>query len=96
MTAAETGEQYEPERYRVAALEAEVTDPNIEPGRLDWPLEEIPDPGPDGCTPITGEDAAKLATALGDATEITIWSAPGVEDFQLEVRPLLPHEQDCP
>jgi hypothetical protein len=91
---AETSDWLAVDRYRVMALEPlEGDELDVEPNRLDWPLDEAPAMGE--CTPVTGEDATTLEGVLDRATEITVWTGPGGEVFRAAVRPVLPHEPDC-
>jgi hypothetical protein len=91
---AETSDWLAVDRYRVMALEPlEGDELDVEPNRLDWPLEQAPAMGE--CTAVTGEDAVALEGVLDRATEITVWTGPDGETFRAAVRPVLPHEPDC-
>ena len=89
---------YTPERYRVRANpppDPSQLDPaGPQPTALDWPA-AIDVPAEGACTPITGEAVAGFEAVLGEANELTQWTA-GDRTFSLVVRPVLPHEPDCP
>lgn len=86
-----------PERYRVLAgppLDPSTLDPaGPQPTSLAWPV--VPEPVDGQCTAIAGDGVAALAEALGSANELTQWTV-GDRTFSLAVRPVLPHEPDCP
>lgn len=90
------GGQYVPERYRVLPLVPDQElDPAVEPDTRDWPLPEV-DLREGECTPVSGGQADELGEALESASEITHWRTESGETFTLSVRPVLPHEPDCP
>lgn len=91
--AAET--PYEPARYRVLGSEPPA-DPgtDVAPNELAWP-EGVPEPIEATCVSIGGDAAAGFAATLASASEITRWSI-GDRVLNVAVRPVLPHEPDCP
>jgi hypothetical protein len=90
-------EPFVPDRYRVRArppIDPADFDPSVQPNVVDWP--STIDPPPEGaCTAITGDAVDAFVAALEQATELTQWTA-GDRTFSLVVRPVLPHEPDCP
>jgi hypothetical protein len=94
VTAGESSDMVRPERYRVLPVRPGPDEvPDVEPNRLDWPLEVDLVEGE--CTPITGDDVAALESALEQATEITLWADDDGTGWRLAIRPVLPHEPDC-
>ncbi|HEV2068832.1 MAG TPA: hypothetical protein VGR26_03465 [Acidimicrobiales bacterium] len=90
------GEPYVAERYRILPLAPEPSvDPAVEPDERRWPFPEIVLRGRE-CTAVSGDRAIELGDALRSATEITRWRTASDETFVLSVRPVLPHEPDCP
>ena len=86
-----------PDRYRVRArpaLDPADVDPAVQPNVVAWPAAVEPPPD-DACTAITGDAVEPFVAALDQASEITQWTA-GERTFSLVVRPVLPHEPDCP
>lgn len=90
------GEPYVAERYRILPLAPESSvEPVVGPNERRWPFPEIV--LRDGeCTAVSGDRAIELGDALRSATEITRWRTASDETFVLSVRPVLPHEPDCP
>jgi hypothetical protein len=94
VTAGESSDMVRPERYRVLpVVPAPDEAPDVEPNRLDWPLDVELVEGE--CTPVTGDDVAALESALERATEITLWADDDGTEWRLAIRPVLPHEPDC-
>jgi hypothetical protein len=96
LTAAETAEFLEPDRYRVqprSPRAGEVVE-GIEPNRLDWPLPDI-DLAEGRCTALSGEAAEVLRSNLDRASDITVWVESDGSEWRLAIRPVLPHEPDC-
>lgn len=95
------GKHYEPERYRVLPLDpdsntpAPADDTGIEPDGRDWPFPHIA-LEPNRCAVVTGADAAEFTRELQQANELTRWRTSSGEAYPLAVRPVLPHEPDCP
>jgi hypothetical protein len=91
-------EPYAADRYRVLAsppIDATTLDPaGPQPTEMAWP-DGLPEPVEGMCVAITGDGAATLTTALEQANELTQWRL-GDRLFGLAVRPVLPHEPDCP
>lgn len=86
---------YQPERYRVQASSPPAAgDLDVAPNELAWP-EGLPEPVEGRCVAITGDDVAAFEEALTAASEITRWSV-GERVVTLAIRPVLPHEPDCP
>jgi hypothetical protein len=86
------------ERYRVQAgppVDPAGLDPNgPQPNDVVWP-DGLPEPVEGECVAITGDDVAPFAAALEQANELSQWHL-GDRVFSLVVRPVLPHEPDCP
>ena len=97
----EEGERYDPERYRVLPLQADEADAGgtgvdgLQADEQEWPLPDVA-LTERSCAAVTGEQADLLEEALDGATEITRWRVASGEVFTLAVRPVLPHEPDCP
>lgn len=90
------GSAYVPDRYRLLPLPAEpAIDEVVEPDERRWPFPDVPLVEGE-CTALAGQEAVELRDALEDATEITRWSADAGQTYVLAVRPVLPHEPDCP
>jgi len=95
--------QYQPERYRVLPLVVDRNEPTPagEPGTepqpqiRDWPFAHIT-LVENECAAVTGPDAANFRQALREANEMTRWRTQSGELYNLAVRPVLPHEPDCP
>lgn len=97
-------DEYPLDRIQIISQPAElapVSDPNIDPGHMDWPLttplSELGDPAymeESRCFVIAGEDYAQVMPLLRDATSITRWDSAGAS-FVLYPRPLLPDEEGC-
>lgn len=100
VTGGEAGD-YEPERYRVLPLAIDRNEPapeaeaGIEPQVRDWPFPHIA-LAANECVAVGGDDAARFREELRQANEITRWRTHSGELFNLAVRPVLPHEPDCP
>lgn len=93
VTAGETSDMVRPDRYRVLPVRPGPDEvPDVEPNRLDWPLDVALVEGE--CTPVTGDDVAALEATLDQATEITLWADGGTQ-WRLAIRPVLSHEPDC-
>jgi hypothetical protein len=94
VTAAEA-EPYVPDRYRVLPIPSsgEPADGGA-PEEREWPVPEVT-PTEGQCRAVTGAGAVALGQALADADELTRWRTPA-GTFSLAVRPVLPHEPDCP
>lgn len=90
------GEPYVAERYRILPLAPDSSvEAVVEPNERRWPFPEIV--LRDGeCTAVSGDRAIELGDALRSSTEITRWRTASDEAFVLSVRPVLPHEPDCP
>lgn len=67
-------------------------EPDFEPTVLPWPLETSL--AAEGCTAVSGDDAATLLATLAQANDLTQFEQDGVA-YQLFARPLLPHEATC-
>lgn len=90
------GSAYVPDRYRLLPLPAEpAIDEVVEPDERRWPFPDVPLVEGE-CTALAGQQAVELRDALEDATEITRWSTDAGQTYVLAVRPVLPHEPDCP
>ena len=91
----ETGEPFVVDRYRLQAAPygAGGGDDGVEPNELAWPASVELVQGQ--CIAVTGDDAAALAEVLPDATALTRWMQDG-KAWRLAIRPVLPHEPDCP
>ena len=93
--------EHEPDRYRVLPLAVDRNEPRpaaeegLEPQVRDWPFPHIA-LIENECTPVTGPDAVNFRQALREANEMTHWKTSSGELFNLAVRPVLPHEPDCP
>jgi len=74
-----------------------VSDTEIEPNRLAWPLDDPDTIGEPDDRPgyrrvvISGQDLDQLRPLLDEATQITVWTYAGRE-YSLYFRPLLPDE----
>lgn len=101
MTTRGESEAYEPDRYRALPLAIDQNAPppddgsGIEPQVKDWPFPQIALVANE-CAVITGPDAPTFRQALQGANELTRWRTQSGELFNLAVRPVLPHEPDCP
>lgn len=94
-TEGENSAEYVPERYRLLPLAPEeVPAEGVDPDERDWPVADV-DLAERECVAVTGDRADTLRDALRDATEITRWRT-SASTFALVVRPLLPHEPECP
>ncbi len=88
--------RYVPARFRVLPLAPEPDpDPLVAPDERPWPFPDLV-LRQGVCTVVAGEGAAELADALADSTQITRWRTDDGAAFVLAVRPVLPHEPDCP
>ena len=91
-------EELDAERYRVLgspAIDPSTLDPaGPQPNELAWPA-GLPEPVEGECVAITGESVASFEQAVQEANELTQWTL-GDRTFSLVVRPVLPHEPDCP
>jgi hypothetical protein len=100
----------EPESaYRFDALRIFVAPPQpadeqLQPAFVDWPLATplasfgapvVGNLGDTRCAVVSGDDLAKLLTAVQSSNELTLWRSGGKE-YQLILRPLLPDESGCP
>ncbi len=95
VTGAET-ELYEPERYRLLALPSEQgLEPVGEPDVREWPFPDVALVEGE-CSAITGDRAVAFREMVDGITEVTRWRTDVGETFALSVRPVLPHEPDCP
>lgn len=95
VSAAATG-SFEPTAYQVLATPSQPAssyeDPK--PNELDWPVPAKPlAEGP--CQDLTGADAAAFRSALGKASQITVWRSGG-RDWQVIARATLPGDDPCP
>jgi hypothetical protein len=61
--------------------------------RVPWPVDVV-DPPAEGCSELTGEDAAAVADALAKAGPDVSWTLSGVE-FRVIGRAVLPGEEGC-
>lgn len=92
---------YEPARYRVLPFPIDLNAPppgpeaGVEAPPKDWPFPQISLVANE-CVVVGGSDAPTFRDALRDANEITKWRPPSDELYTLAVRPVLPHEPDCP
>ena len=95
------GAEYEPERYRVLPLPVDRNEPSpgaeegIEAQLKDWPFPHIALVANE-CVAVTGPDAVNFRQTLRDANELTRWQTESGELYNLAIRPVLPHEPDCP
>lgn len=91
-------EPFVPERYRVLASAppdaGDAAPGEPQPTEQAWPA-GVPEPADGACTAVTGDAAAALGDALATANELTVWRL-GDRTFSAFVRPVLPHEPDCP
>jgi hypothetical protein len=90
VTSVATG-TYQPARYRVLPRLADGAMVDVTPNELAWPA-DAPPLAEGECTAV---DAPILDPLLGQATEITRWNQ-GDDQFEVAIRPVLPHEPDCP
>ncbi|MGK2928494.1 MAG: hypothetical protein ACSLFO_02850 [Acidimicrobiales bacterium] len=89
------GDEYVPDRYRLLPLPPEeIPAGGVEPDERDWPFADVTLTERE-CLAVTDGRADTLRDALQDATEITRWRTEAAT-VVLVVRPLLPHEPDCP
>lgn len=86
---------YDIDRYRVFPLEPGPVEDGIEPDDVEWPLDDV-ELELRACTPVAGEQAEALESVLEGASQITRWHTGDGGAFELVVRPVLPHEPDCP
>ena len=97
------GDEYEPERYRVLPLAVPSNEPSPagdpaaepQPQVRDWPFPEI-ELVENECLAVKGADAASFREVLRESNEITRWQTSDGRLFTLAIRPVLPHEPDCP
>jgi hypothetical protein len=95
VTDAEAG-RYEAVRYRVLPTEVlPPSDASVVPNELDWPFPDVALTNL-RCTAITGDRVARFRAMLTGATEITRWRTGPDQVHDLVIRPVLPHEPDCP
>lgn len=95
--------EHEPDRYRVLPLGLHLNEPapESEPGtepqpqEKDWPFPHIA-LVENECVDVTGADAVNFRQTLREANEMTRWKTQSGEVYNLAVRPVLPHEPDCP
>lgn len=93
---AAAAEPYVAERYRVLPLSPGASaDPAVPADERPWPFPDLALHEGE-CTGITGARATAFREVLRSATEITRWKLPSGATFVLAVRPVLPHEPDCP
>lgn len=89
-------EQYVPERYRLLPLPSDQgLEPVAEPDVRDWPFPDVALIEGE-CTSLSGDRAVEFRDVIDDATEVTRWRTDAGQSFALSVRPVLPHEPDCP
>ena len=89
-------DRYVPDRYRVLPLApGQGPDGVVEPDERPWPFPDVP--LVEGkCTAISGERAVEFRELIEGATEITRWRTDAGQAYALAIRPVLPHEPDCP
>lgn len=90
-------EQYVLGDFSVTAMPVDRASDQAEEGLerqvLPWPVDSVT--LADGaCVDVRGDDAAALEQALAGANQLTLWEQDG-EQFEVFVRPLLPHESGC-
>lgn len=104
MVMAAQQDSFAPDRYRVLPLAiaddggGEPAPPNetgIEPQVKDWPFPDVA-LTENECVAIVGDKAPRFAEELEQANQITRWRTASGEEYELAVRPTLPHEPDCP
>lgn len=101
LVAPSQGAEYEPDRYRVLPLAVDRNEPRpaaeegLEPQVRDWPFPHIV-LAENECVAVTGPDAVNFRQALRESNENTHWRTQTAELYNLAVRPVLPHEPDCP
>lgn len=96
VVSAAAGESFAPTAYQVVAMTtAPAGDAQQEPqpNELDWPA-DVPPLSEGPCTDVTGPAATALASALEDATAITVWRSGG-RHWQVAVRAALPGDAPC-
>ncbi|MDQ3461510.1 MAG: hypothetical protein M3471_00520 [Actinomycetota bacterium] len=90
------GDPYVPDRYRVLPLApGQDPDPVVEADEQPWPFPDVPLVEGE-CTAITGDRAVEFRDVVEVASEITRWRTDAGQTYALAVRPVLPHEPDCP
>lgn len=94
--AVEVGQRaWVPDRYRILPLASGDGGGELVPGEQMWPLEGVK--LVEGtCVAVSGPEAETLRPVLDQASEITRWTTATGDVFQLAVRAVLPHEDDCP
>jgi hypothetical protein len=94
---------YRFEALRIFVTAAQPSDPEIQPGVVEWPLgaplASFGDPTGGlldaQCGVVSGAELATLRQAVQSSNELTVWRSGGKE-YQLILRPLLPDESGCP
>lgn len=90
------GDRYVPDRYRVLALPPDQGgDAVVEADEREWPFPDVALVEGE-CIAIGGDRAVEFRDLAEGATEITRWRNDAGQTFVLSVRPVLPHEPDCP
>jgi len=91
-------EPFEAERFAIRATPVQPDeappDGEIEPEVRDWPLADVPLADASECLEAVGEPGRNLAPVLAEANELARFRDGDVV-YDLDVRPLLPHEDGC-
>ena len=100
VTGSGEGTAYEPQAFAVLARAVPADEPPPEPGLepdvVPWPVSEVDlATVTEQCVVVDGQAADQLRAVLRDATQLTRFEQAG-EVHDVFVRPLLPHEKDCP
>lgn len=101
MVSREEAVEFEPDRYRLLPMAVPDYGPapegeeGVEHQVRDWPFPQISLTA-DQCAVVAGPDAATFRELLRQSNEMTHWRTPSDDYYRLAVRPVLPHEPDCP
>lgn len=103
MVMATQQDHFVPDRYRVLPFgnngggggEPAPDETGIEPQVKDWPFPDLA-LTENECVAIVGDKTPRFAEELNQANQITRWRTASGEEYELAVRPTLPHEPDCP